>query len=179
MAMTLTLTWLCFLPLSYAISNNRVRLAEALGLVVLLTLGPNLLGWVIFGTVIGMRLIDWESYGELTAPLVKAADLLTWCFLYLIAVVFTYGCIQMVLDMCLSRYESNRLLVRRQAVAAQLPREVLSASCTSLCAICLERYKAGETVSRLETCSHRFHTQCIEEWLGYGDQCPTCRQELG
>jgi hypothetical protein len=177
--MTLTVTWFCFLPLSFAIAHNRLRLAEAFGLIVLLVLGPNLLGWVIFGTIIGTKLIDWENYGSLAQPLVKAADLLTWCFLYLIALVFTYGCLQMVLDFCLSHYESQRLIEHRQAIVSQLPREVLSASCTSLCAICLESYKSGDTVSKLETCSHRFHTRCIEGWLGYGDQCPTCRQELG
>ena len=177
--MTLTVTWVSFIPLSYAITHNMIRLAEVLGLMILLTLGPNLLGWVIFGTVIGTKLIDWTAYGDLAAPLVKAADLLTWCFLYLIALVFTYGCLQLILDICVSRIEERRIQQVREAVVAQLPREVLSASSASICAICLERYKEGETVSRLETCTHRFHTPCIEAWLRYGDQCPTCRQEMG
>ncbi|UJR16614.1 hypothetical protein I4U23_003514 [Adineta vaga] len=42
------------------------------------------------------------------------------------------------------------------------------------CAICLSKYKTGETMKRLR-CDHYFHAECIDPWLKTSVQCPICR----
>lgn len=45
----------------------------------------------------------------------------------------------------------------------------------SRCAICLENYQAGERV-RTVPCLHRFHSNCIDQWLANRAICPICKQ---
>ncbi|KAK9269154.1 hypothetical protein L1049_000923 [Liquidambar formosana] len=42
------------------------------------------------------------------------------------------------------------------------------------CAVCLERFKAGETLVHLP-CAHRFHSRCLVPWLESNAHCPCCR----
>uniref|UniRef100_A0A5B7A2X9 Putative E3 ubiquitin-protein ligase arkadia-like n=1 Tax=Davidia involucrata TaxID=16924 RepID=A0A5B7A2X9_DAVIN len=42
------------------------------------------------------------------------------------------------------------------------------------CAICLEEFKAGETLAHLP-CAHRFHSRCLVPWLETNAHCPCCR----
>ncbi|PNT67941.1 E3 ubiquitin-protein ligase RNF181 [Brachypodium distachyon] len=47
------------------------------------------------------------------------------------------------------------------------------------CAICLQDYKEGDELTEMP-CSggHRFHRQCILEWLARRRSCPLCRHLL-
>eukprot|EP00980_Cylindrotheca_fusiformis_P003416 scaffold763_cov98-Cylindrotheca_fusiformis.AAC.1 len=51
---------------------------------------------------------------------------------------------------------------------------------SSECSICLELYKAGDTicVSKSPDCDHVFHEECISAWLSTHDHCPLCRVDL-
>lgn len=42
------------------------------------------------------------------------------------------------------------------------------------CAVCLELFKAGETLVHLP-CAHRFHVRCLVPWLENNAHCPCCR----
>ncbi|KAE8654494.1 zinc finger family protein [Hibiscus syriacus] len=42
------------------------------------------------------------------------------------------------------------------------------------CAICLERFKAGESLVH-PPCAHRFHSRCLVPWLQNNAHCPCCR----
>ncbi|GMH12400.1 hypothetical protein Nepgr_014241 [Nepenthes gracilis] len=42
------------------------------------------------------------------------------------------------------------------------------------CSICQEEYSAGEEVGRLG-CDHRFHVDCIHQWLRWKNWCPICK----
>jgi hypothetical protein len=42
------------------------------------------------------------------------------------------------------------------------------------CTICLELFKEGENIRRLE-CLHIYHINCIKNWLKNKDQCPVCK----
>ncbi|KAG0479917.1 hypothetical protein HPP92_010775 [Vanilla planifolia] len=42
------------------------------------------------------------------------------------------------------------------------------------CIICQEDYVVGEEVGRLQ-CDHRFHVDCIREWLRLKNWCPICK----
>eukprot|EP00980_Cylindrotheca_fusiformis_P003418 scaffold763_cov98-Cylindrotheca_fusiformis.AAC.3 len=48
------------------------------------------------------------------------------------------------------------------------------------CSICLERYKAGDTicVSKHPNCNHIFHKDCATQWLARRNDCPLCRIDL-
>ncbi|XP_054801504.1 E3 ubiquitin-protein ligase MPSR1-like [Prosopis cineraria] len=44
----------------------------------------------------------------------------------------------------------------------------------SQCAVCLEDYEVGDEAREMP-CMHRFHSRCIEKWLGIHGACPIYR----
>jgi len=42
------------------------------------------------------------------------------------------------------------------------------------CAVCLDHFKAGQTLVHLP-CAHRFHSRCLAPWLENNAHCPCCR----
>ena len=45
------------------------------------------------------------------------------------------------------------------------------------CSICLEKYKSDDDTRSL-SCDHKFHHECVEEWLKKHDnKCPVCRTQ--
>ncbi|KAM7472986.1 hypothetical protein LguiA_011169 [Lonicera macranthoides] len=42
------------------------------------------------------------------------------------------------------------------------------------CAVCLDHFKAGQTLMHLP-CAHRFHLRCLAPWLENNAHCPCCR----
>lgn len=48
----------------------------------------------------------------------------------------------------------------------------------STCNICLEEFKEGDEVRKLNHCSHAFHKECIDRWLSRVASCPICKNEL-
>jgi len=47
------------------------------------------------------------------------------------------------------------------------------------CSICLVEYEGEDAVSKLRTCGHVFHFNCIEQWtLRNQFSCPLCRSFL-
>jgi hypothetical protein len=45
------------------------------------------------------------------------------------------------------------------------------------CSICICEYEAGEEVLVMP-CSHRFHGDCIKQWLAQSTKCPLCNQQV-
>lgn len=45
------------------------------------------------------------------------------------------------------------------------------------CPICLEEYKNGEKVGKMERCGHEYHVECIKKWLLMKKVCPICKSE--
>jgi hypothetical protein len=43
------------------------------------------------------------------------------------------------------------------------------------CSICQEELQTG---TRLRTCRHTFHDQCIDQWLQLNTRCPVCRHDV-
>lgn len=43
------------------------------------------------------------------------------------------------------------------------------------CAICQEDVTCA---TRLRSCGHNFHSQCISQWLGMNARCPVCRHDI-
>ncbi|CAL5340346.1 unnamed protein product [Camellia sinensis] len=68
---------------------------------------------------------------------------------------------------------------QREAVEAliqELPKFRLKAVPTncSECPICLEEFHVGNEIRGLP-CAHKFHVECIDEWLRLNVKCPRCR----
>ncbi|KAG5535089.1 hypothetical protein RHGRI_023018 [Rhododendron griersonianum] len=45
------------------------------------------------------------------------------------------------------------------------------------CAICLGECGVGEEVKEMP-CKHRYHSGCVEKWLGIHGSCPVCRFKM-
>ena len=43
--------------------------------------------------------------------------------------------------------------------------------------VCIENYRIGETV-RILPCNHRFHKNCIDQWLLARRTCPMCKMDI-
>ena len=45
------------------------------------------------------------------------------------------------------------------------------------CEICFEKVKKGDKVYNLD-CFHKFHADCLMEWMHYKQDCPVCRTPI-
>ena len=45
------------------------------------------------------------------------------------------------------------------------------------CAICLSEFEDGDELRFLECC-HRFHTECIDNWMKSKTTCPICKKDF-
>ncbi|KAI9124384.1 hypothetical protein K1719_004306 [Acacia pycnantha] len=57
-----------------------------------------------------------------------------------------------------------------------MPRVVVTDEGTD-CSICLETYEVGGEAREMP-CKHKFHSGCIEKWLGLHGSCPICRYAM-
>lgn len=46
------------------------------------------------------------------------------------------------------------------------------------CSICQGKFKIGDKLSTLQECNHSFHTNCLQEWGKYKQECPLCRSAI-
>lgn len=53
--------------------------------------------------------------------------------------------------------------------------EELECASTSVCAICLVDFEAGESYQAYPMCNHIFHSNCIHSWSKKNLTCPICR----
>nr|XP_043632776.1 uncharacterized protein LOC122603970 isoform X2 [Erigeron canadensis] len=58
-----------------------------------------------------------------------------------------------------------------------LPQTTVQVENLQECAICLETPSVGETIRHLP-CLHRFHKDCIDEWLRRKSSCPVCKSSV-
>ena len=45
------------------------------------------------------------------------------------------------------------------------------------CTVCLCDFDSGDEVRALN-CSHKFHVECIDQWLSINKKCPLCREDV-
>ena len=46
------------------------------------------------------------------------------------------------------------------------------------CVICLNELGGVDDPGSTLLCGHRFHAQCVDEWLAKDGRCPVCRQRM-
>ena len=56
--------------------------------------------------------------------------------------------------------------------------EVIEEDTNTLCAICRTDINAGAVVRKLNSCRHKFHINCIDQWFESNSTCPTCRSRV-
>ncbi|ERN08217.1 hypothetical protein AMTR_s00018p00203080 [Amborella trichopoda] len=80
------------------------------------------------------------------------------------------------------RSTQHNNLKRKSQLVKALPTLTYGApfdgKCASeMCAVCLEDYKAGETL-RVLPCHHDFHAVCVDSWLtSWKAFCPVCKRD--
>jgi len=45
------------------------------------------------------------------------------------------------------------------------------------CAVCMHEFETAEELRSLH-CTHHFHKECIDKWLGVATTCPVCKGEV-
>ena len=80
-----------------------------------------------------------------------------------------------VLDSSLDEYTPN---TRNPDIATGIASEKVSENIIGeSCCICISKFEIDENITKLG-CNHVLHTKCIEEWVKYKQECPTCRQNI-
>ena len=47
-----------------------------------------------------------------------------------------------------------------------------------ICSVCQAPIQVNETIRKLKGCNHKFHINCIDNWLVNNTTCPICRQDV-
>jgi hypothetical protein len=77
-----------------------------------------------------------------------------------------------------------------EAALKRLPSRVCDEFKDESCCICLEPFKSGELIRKLQNCKHEFHQTCVDAWLlktataaasssiraNHGPSCPLCKR---
>ena len=72
-------------------------------------------------------------------------------------------------------HESKRMRAISLEIIKNLPVSIIPPD-NNICSICLEDAK-DEDEWKVLTCQHKFHTDCIDEWLLIQPSCPICRKD--
>jgi hypothetical protein len=49
---------------------------------------------------------------------------------------------------------------------------------SNVCIICLDEFKNNTNDLINLSCKHRFHTQCLKNWIKHNNKCPICREKI-
>ena len=80
-----------------------------------------------------------------------------------------------------ARSSSNELnLTATEAATTSNPLPDSDESSAPCCPICLDEFQKGDRISCSfnRRCHHKFHHNCILDWLVNDDTCPCCRQSF-
>ena len=47
-----------------------------------------------------------------------------------------------------------------------------------VCSICTDKFYYNQDVIKTECCNNCFHFKCLNEWVKYKNDCPTCREKF-
>jgi len=79
---------------------------------------------------------------------------------------------QFNMDPVVVRPTANQIV---QATTVEMP---VFVDQESTCSVCQEGYILGQTVRKINHCSHKFHKLCIDTWFSENVHCPVCRYDI-
>ena len=142
------------------------------------------LGWAIRGMILVLSTFDssapicYYTLAFLAAGPGRIAVRLVG-FIILFSFMFIFASILDCLGLISSvrRRQSMKHLAQmiRQHSTKMNPNQTYSHD--GVCTICLDELTNGTDVTTTQ-CGHRFHIDCLSEWLSHHPTCPTCRQEV-
>lgn len=62
-------------------------------------------------------------------------------------------------------------------VIAKLPTQTLQLNLGENCCICLDQMRKGDTIKTMTCDKHKFHANCLDDWLHVKASCPLCLTE--
>ena len=95
-------------------------------------------------------------------------------FLFAFMVVYIHSCCRKE-KCCRKNYCENNSQIENYTRAWFI--EIKKESLGDTCAICLSKKSFSKSVAVLP-CGHRFHEECILEWLDEQPNCPICRAHV-
>lgn len=147
---------------------------------VLLASGPNLFLLSLMGCASNaIKPTDVCVFSWMCSNAVSALiPLFLWGLFFLTALISTWAFVCLLLTprpisshtLNLTRWTNIRLNFSHQIL--------LELNSEELCSICLGKFTSGENMQVLNECRHKFHSECLEGWVGYGRNCPVCRRVL-
>ncbi|KAL3086352.1 hypothetical protein niasHT_033470 [Heterodera trifolii] len=75
-----------------------------------------------------------------------------------------------------AKYKINEYKTKQKGlkINANLPKHTIDEENSGDCPICLAKFEVGDEFPELQ-CKHKFHTECIGQWLKMQNTCPYCR----
>ena len=73
--------------------------------------------------------------------------------------------------------EEDEELKRKDDVKVMLEKVKYNEEEPVECEICFENVNKGDTIYNLE-CYHKYHSDCLMEWMHYKQDCPVCRTPI-
>ena len=83
---------------------------------------------------------------------------------------------ELIMDSVLEHSMNDEDLKRKDKVKVHLEKvQYQDEECE--CEICFDKVKKGDKVYNLD-CFHKFHADCLMEWIHYKSNCPVCRYDI-
>ncbi|KVI05183.1 Zinc finger, RING/FYVE/PHD-type [Cynara cardunculus var. scolymus] len=104
------------------------------------------------------------------------------CFLHLIDIVAADVESKLLRDQdhifLVSKVESCEKLVKLPKIEISKHDVFDSSGNATCCSICLQDFEVGNSAGIFPKCDHKFHPECISQWLRTHNSCPVCRRSL-
>ncbi|CAG9318744.1 unnamed protein product [Blepharisma stoltei] len=172
MCLTISLVWFSLPLLVVTLACRLIKIAQCIGIFLLVCGGPNLLLWNILGCIIGS--FEFKDFCISkndcdTDFMVIVMRSITWGFLYIISFICSYGLWRIILDSIKGLRLKSK--VKNWRTASRAGEKLLDHTCS----ICLDHFGVNEKIREL-TCKHTFHMECVDIWMQEHETCPICRQ---
>merc|ERR1711978_820511 len=70
--------------------------------------------------------------------------------------------------------EKNEKIRKLSSEIENMTGRMLTGTESVTCSICLEPISENTPMKDLDNCEHKFHLQCIKQWVKVKNTCPTC-----
>ena len=142
--------------------------------------------WFLVGNV-------WVFSDEVDCPNPYKSPVYNLC-VWMVIINYVQICLPCIIALCLipffcfcmpclirvlARLQQHQLAPKgaTDTLINTLPVETITERLHESCPVCLNDMDVGEQVRNLP-CQHKFHKECVDEWLRVNASCPTCRTSI-